>query len=388
MKTALFFILLTLCSFLSPRLTLAQEFIKSENVTVKKNETINQDLFAVGKNIVISGEVNGDAYLAGENILIEGKINGDLISFGKNITILGQVTQNARTFGKKIKMYGTLGRNLSFVGETATISTPAKIDGSITSLSKEAFVDSPIGKGATLAGEKIIINSEINGNVLAAANEDFLLGSDAKINGNLNYYTNLDLKMIQAESASISGEITHNIYVSDREMHFDPSPILSEMYLFFKILGLLSIFIFGALITLIIPRYAKNVTKQIDYHFLKSTFFGLLALILMPVVIILLFIILIGIPFAILLIPIYLAFLFFGSVFSIVFIGEKLMFYLGRKKNSLFVKFTAGFIAFAILSFVPIFGQFICIVATLTGTGAFILEKKRLLGLFRENENL
>lgn len=377
MKKVLFCLLL-ITLFISPREIFAQEFRKAENITLSENETITQDFFAAGRNIIISGNIDGDTYLAGENILIDGTINGDLILVGKTVTIEGDIQGNLRAIGKELKVYGNVQENITWVGESISVSPPATIAGSLTSVAKEVSLNTPLGRGATLAGKNISIDSQINGNLLAAAGEKFFLNENAKIEGDVNYYTGTGLKMTQASTASVSGETTHNIYVTDREMHLETPPFLAGVYLFFKILSLLSLLVSGTLLTFFLPRYSQNVAKQIDAHFLKSLIIGLLILVLTPGVIIFLIITLIGIPIALLLTPLYLALLFFGSIFSILFLGKQISAYLNQEKKSQTFKFLLGLAAFAIFTFVPIFGPILSFAAVTLGIGAFTLEKIRL----------
>ena len=51
-------------------------------VVVEKDEMIDDDYFAYGETVTISGTINGDAYLAGGSVLVDGVVNGDLFVAG------------------------------------------------------------------------------------------------------------------------------------------------------------------------------------------------------------------------------------------------------------------------------------------------------------------
>ena len=63
----------------------AAEFPKGE--TIPANETIDDDVFISGDNVVIDGIVNGILFAGGQTVTLNGKINGDAILIGERIIV-------------------------------------------------------------------------------------------------------------------------------------------------------------------------------------------------------------------------------------------------------------------------------------------------------------
>ena len=376
MRSVLIFSLCALFLFLPFAQVHAQEARSSEHISVSKNETIDNDFFASGKTVNISGTINGDTYLLAENVLIDGAINGDLIVLGQNIRVTGTISGNVRAVGQNILIYGEIGKNITGVAQNLKLLSPSIIMGSLVGLGETVALNVPLGKGATIGANDFTLNSNINGDLLAGIGENLILAPGASVAGDITYYTGIGKKLSKADTASVSGEITHNIYISDKQAQVEPS-LFSGAIFFLHLLWLFSAFLIGLLLVIALPVFMTNTANILKEEFLKSFITGAIFFVATPLVILLLLISFVGIPIAFLMIQLFLLLIFIAGIFSAAFLGNAIFLFL-KKKSSPVLKFIVGFIVYGTLTFIPIFGPVLIILGTFLGIGALMIEKRRI----------
>jgi len=376
-KILFLFSIFFLVTLFVPLVVFAQEINQNELVVLKQDQTIDQDYFAAGETVRISGTVDGDAYIVGGNVFVDGTINGDLLTAGGTVMIRGTVTDDVRVAGGTVTISGDVGKNITVTAGNALITENATVGGSVVAGVGTLEIFAPLGRGLTIGAGQATIGSEINGDVLAGVGT-ITLANNAKINGNLTYYAKAQTQLTQAESASVSGIITHNISVHDESMTREKAAgAFAGIGFFLKVLSLLSALILGLLLLQFVPDFTKRTAGQINDRFFLALFVGFMTFLLAPVVILVLFVTLVGIPFAVLLALMIAALLFFAKVFAALFIGQRVLLFLNQK-TSLGWTYFIGLVLYGFITAIPIFGWIISILALFTGTGALLIEKKEL----------
>ena len=65
-----------------PATALAAEVRSGDTVTIGPNETVTDDLYVFGNNVVVQGTVNGDVIAAGSSVTIAGHVTGSVMAAG------------------------------------------------------------------------------------------------------------------------------------------------------------------------------------------------------------------------------------------------------------------------------------------------------------------
>lgn len=377
MKKVIFYSLAILISLtlLASQVLAGKDKSAQKIVVLPKDEVINEDYFAFGDTVTISGTVNGDVYAAGGRVLVEGIINGDLLAAGGDINVRGTVSNDVRVVGGQITISGEVGGNLTSVGGGAVnINDSAKISGSLVAGSGALSLFSPIGKGATLGVGDAIIGSTINGNVKAGVGQ-LTLSPNSQINGNLTYWS--DVKAQIQEGAQIEGETIHNLPpLETKKEGLDIAGKLKGINLALKLISLVSAFIIGLLLIKLFPRHTQNTADSIVTRPLPNLGMGLLAIILTPILFIILAITIVGIPIAIILLITLFVTIYFSKIYVALAFGQKALNSLGQKAKSVWA-LLLGLIIYGVITLIPVIGQIIIILTVLAGTGAILIEKKR-----------
>src|SRR5205085_8909779 len=95
---------LALLIALAPTQTFAAEPLQGNDVTVSRNQIINDDLYAFGGTVTIQGRVNGDVVAMGGTVTVNGPASGDLLVAGGTVSVAGRVGRSGRVAGGPVAM--------------------------------------------------------------------------------------------------------------------------------------------------------------------------------------------------------------------------------------------------------------------------------------------
>jgi len=204
----IFFVILPLIALL-PVVANAAITESGEAYTLGSQEVIEENLYAAGATVQLSGRVNADASIAGGNVTITGDVLEDLMVAGGTVLLLGNVGEDLRAAGGNITVIGDVGGEIMAAGGMISIAPDSVITG-------DAFV----------SGGTVIIDGIINGDVEVYAEEVQVIG---KIDGSL---TGKMTKLTIKESAEIGGNLA---YESPHEALIDAGAVVAGAVDFDKI---------------------------------------------------------------------------------------------------------------------------------------------------------
>lgn len=351
-------------------------------VVLSKDTVVDEDYFAFGEKVNISGVVNGDVYTGAASVLIDGTVNGDLIAGGGSVMISGDVTQDIRVAGGNILISGNVGGNVTSAGGTITFSEDSEIEGSVLIGGGSVNLLGPIGKGGLIGVGDLTINNTFGGNVKVYA-ESITLGSSSNVEGNFDYWSENEANVL--DGSITAGQLTKHepeigVDVEQNKQGFN-------FNLGFKIFSIISTFILGLLILRLIPKFTNDIADSSLNNKLKSVLIGLVTIILFPFVFVLLLITVVGIPIAIILLFSLITTLILVKTFVSFALGK----YIGKVANlkvDNWVLLLIGIVVYTIISSFPIVGVLFSIAAYLIGIGAVLLSKKALYKAARDKKLL
>ena len=203
----------------------AAEIRSGDEITVKKEETIADDLYIFGKHVTIDGTVEGDVIAFGEQITINGSVTGDIVAAGQTVVIAGSA-DDARIAGQVLKLTPT-----------------AKLDGDLVAagLSLECEPGSTIGGDVLYGGYQALLAGVIDEDVHAGMGRCRLAG---QIGGEVSLdigggaetppeafgmpppvpMPKVPVGLSIADSAKLEGNVT---YLSPNEAQIDPGALIS-----------------------------------------------------------------------------------------------------------------------------------------------------------------
>lgn len=244
------------------------------------------------------------------------------------------------------------------------------------------------GNVSALAGD-ITIKGSVNGNVVATAGTVKIFG---KVDGNVQalagniYVRNTGIVTGDAtavaghvdkdDSAMIGGSIVEMAEGNHLSDEFWINPILTWGALIWGCLTMLiSWFAVGALLMLFfskqIVRVGMAIKERLAYYF----FVGFGTYILVPVIFILLLITVIGIPVALMLIPLVIVATIFGQLGVVRGIGNAMIERFGWKWNTEMARVMLGSVVLLIGGLIPVIGWLFFFATACMGIGGVVIHR-------------
>jgi len=240
------------------------------------------------------------------------------------------------------------------------------------------FGDVMVPADETLSGDAvaifgdIIVDGKVKGDVVAVM-------GDVKVNGEVTGdVTCVGGNVIRSDTSRVHGKV-NQIGIGEGINHmfksFSPngrgfnfsfnSPRLFPRFSSLRFLGTLALSILSIVL---FPKHISIAAENIDIRLGSKFLIGLVALMLMPIAIILLFITLIGIP----LIPVAILLLsaagFFGYIGISIYLGRKLNEQL-HIKPSIFVEYILGAVLLKLIQYIPFIGGLSSLLVLLLSIG-------------------
>ena len=334
--------------------------------------------FAAGDQVVVEGTINGDAYVAGGMVVIDGTINGQLYVAGGQVDVSGTVTDRILGAGGLIRFAGNTGKSVTAAGGTVIVGKGATIGENFLAAGGNLQVYGTIDRDAKIGAGDVQIAGAINGSLDVAADR-FTLYKGAKVSGNLNVTTKDTAKVTIAEG-TVLGKTTLNIGAAEAKTHILG---MSAGSFWLKIIFFLSLFATALLLAFVFPNQLASIGTTIVSRPGMSALWGLIALILVPIVVLLSFATIVGIPLGIFLLLLYVWFLYLSQLGLGVALAD-MMFRIGGKNGwRLFGAIALGLLIVLVLTFVPYLRMLVYLAGVVVGVGALVIITRDEFGAAR-----
>jgi hypothetical protein len=364
-------------------LILASAFLSAEenafsppkNVLILAAGEVHQgDYFAMGTSVEISGTVNGDVYVLAEQVVIDGVVHGDVLGCVGSIDISGTVSGNCRLVAGQVLISGAIGNNVTALAANFQVLSSAAVGGSLVTAAGNVDLAAGIGTDAVIAASNLRLSSHIR-NDLQAYVGHMRITSKGSVGGNVDYKSSSEAWI--EKGAIIHGTITHH-----------PSFVhglvkgtwIQGLLVGSKVLALLMNFIYtfvvGILLIKVFPKNLKAALSALTETPVKSFSCGAMLLVLLPLVSLLLLMTILGVPFALTLIALNIIGFYTAKVYPILWVSQWLFGKIGFTPGRLPGLF-CGLILYFAVTWIPIFGTLVAIVAMLFGVGCAALAQTR-----------
>lgn len=353
----------------------AAVYISQQNYTLDADEVAEGNIYAGGTSITINGTINGDFIAAGSTLTLNGILQDDVIVAGGNVTVSGTLNDDFRAAAGTIIVTGTIEGDVNVAGGTVTIAENATINGDVTVASGQLIHEGTINGNLGLSAGEVRITGTVNKNVEGRV-ETLEVTSTAIIGGLLQYEGPNQATI--SSDASIGGETVFTQKSSDRFGKYFGTIGLTIAAFFANLVGTL---IVALVLVTLFAAFSQKVTATANDNFWKAFLIGLLVLIVMPVLGVLLFVTLLGIPLAVMVLIIYMMLIMIGTIYAGILAGSYLM-KLFKKEKAMRANWQAALLGVIVLQavmLVPFVGWLIALIFLFAGLGAFSTTLFRLL---------
>lgn len=369
------------------------------------NVPINAATFsATPETILARGDtIKGDFWVGAEDVAIKGNVTGDLITGSREITVSGAVDQDVFAIGQSLDIDGTVGGDIT--GLFSEISVKGRVDGGLRVGARVVFIEGHVVGDVFAAGAEIIIaedavvdgalyvaanslwiNGVVNGKVVADVGKATITGI-IKNDAQLKIRNNFDL----AESAIIKGKLTYKAYqqfdIAQKNVHggieykrIETKTWFTSFRLIKMVWSFLAALIVGLILQAVWRQGFRDSLNIVLTEPIKSTLFGFIFIILVPLVAVGSMILLITIPAAVIVLVLYAVALYIAKIITGGVLGHVLFNATGRNDATPKAKITLGILIITIGINLPFVGGLVSLVAVVIGVGALVQVVVRNIG--------
>lgn len=321
------------------------------------------DLVTAGEEVSVMTEVQGDLIAAGEKVTVNETVHGYVLVTGGNIALKGEVENDLWTAGSEIMLDAEIKDHAWIAGRSVEVTSSGRLGHDTRIAGQEVIIDAPIAGDLYLAAGNAVLGAEIDGSVHAYVGE-IELKPGAVIRGDL-FVTGPNPPVISPE-AQVLGRIVHR---SEGDEEF------SLVAWLLRWLGMfLAVSVLGTAVIMLASDWNRRVATRLSGRPGRSLLFGVMSVIVIPLISILLAVTLIGLPLAVVLVAIFISIVVMTSVFVSYGLGSWLLNRLGIENTKHFTRLVSGTLLLAFFASLPWVGWLVQLVVLLLGMGAVVLE--------------
>jgi hypothetical protein len=338
-----------------------------ESVSVEADQTVEEDFYAAGNSVNISGNIGGDMYVAGGSVTANGTVEQDVTIFGQSAQIHASVKDDVRVVAADVVIGSDVGGDVFVIGGVLKVLSTASIAGNVYFYGGEAEISGPVAGSVMGASEKLLINAPVAGDVDVTSGLSFELGDRASVQGSVRYKSEHDL--IRAQNAVVEGEVTKN----DRRTGDAKNNLGNSLTPFF-------VSLFAALcLYLLFKTELQNFTNITLTGFGRSALVGFAALILTPIAVLLFIVTILGALVGLTGLFVFLATVLAALVLTNIMLGALISRLFGKQFTVNLLSIVAGAVAVQVLWAIPVFGVFALGVLFVTALGGLFYQMYRFV---------
>lgn len=348
-------------------------------------QPVYEDLYVSAGSITINAPVFGDLICTGGTVNINDSISDDIIVAGGIVTFNGYVGDDIRCAGGRLYIQKNIGGDLVIAGGQVTVNRDVIIGGGLMMGGGDIIFNGTVNKSIKagfgslvfngraekdidVRGGDLQMNGIVMGSAIIAANK-ITIGNDASFNNDVRYWN-------KAGTADFRKSIKNGKAI------YDPSLKIKTGRWYYlggmSVMGFLW-YIGMALLMIAIIQYLFNKAMQkagdtVFNKTLKSSGFGLLFFIAVPVAAVIAFITVIGVPVGLLLLFNYIILILLSTVITSLVAAHWINNRFNYKWGFWKLVFAALsiFILLKLIILMPFLGWFIVLLATCMAFGAIL----------------
>jgi hypothetical protein len=333
--------------------------------------SIGTHWLAGGATVEVTEPVAGDAFLVGEYLTVKAPVAGSVFALGAHVDVQGVVAKGLYAVAESISVSGTVHDHARLIGENVDVTSAARLEGPVSIAARSATLAGELPGGAKLAARTVRIDGHVAGDLEVAA-EHIEIGPAAHIDGRLRYRS--DRAPVVATGAEIAGGTERLPGRYERFSwagghHFNG---FGHGVGF----GFGTSLVLGVVMLLLGPAFMTEASTIARRDWAQSLGVGFMVLVGVPFAAVLLAITLIGIPVALLAIMLFVALLMLGYSCGAIAVGDfGLQTFLPKRAASTgarILALVAALIALSLLRHVRLLGELVVFLVFLAGVGALL----------------
>jgi cytoskeletal protein CcmA (bactofilin family) len=343
-----FFLVLSLSAFAAE-----SKYYSGESYVLKQGETVDSDLFVFSNSIRIDGNVTGEVFLMGSSVKVSGEIAGDAFIIGDTVGLSGHFLTDTRVIGNTLDLSGTFDGEVSAAGRHVDIA--ATVAGVVNAAGETVSATGTFADTVRFNARKVLLlpdaRFEKDVNVRA---EEFTKDNSVVITGKLNQVIGKELA--REKEKKKEKEEVRECWVA----------------VLFWLVTLVGIIIVGLIMRALFPGFVGKAAEMVYHHPLNDLGWGVLTIVLVPIVLLILIVTLIGIPLALLVLAAFMLALYLGKLFVAIAAGGFVISRFSAREMPFWVRLVVGALLVYLILAIPFLGWLLALLVYCLGVGAIV----------------
>ena len=336
-----------------------------QDVTVQASETVEESLVASAENIVIDGLIDGDVFALAERVEIRGTIRGNVLAGGREVVVSGKVDGSLHMFCETCTLEGEVRSNLYGAAEHVNVRDEARIGRDAFLFGDDVRMDGRTARDLFAAASSAAIRGAVGRSVTTRTERVSVLET-ASIGGDLDVKTPAHGRVEIASGASIGGETLQAELESPMPDH---QSRFSDPDFYMRVVVLVaSAFLVGMLLHTVVPQLFDG-RLETGADFVRCLGFGFVALVATPLLLVVCFVTVVGIPIGIIGAFVYLTTLFVSVIVTAALVGSAVTRRVPEGTYGFGSALLLGLVILVIAVNLPFVGGLIRLLVGLTGMG-------------------
>lgn len=351
------------------------------------NKTQLDDTYRAGETIKVNASIQGDLIIAGGNLIINDSVNGDLTAAGGQVSLNGYVADDVRLAVGRVTINSEIGDDLVIFGGEVILTENAKIHGNLKCFAGSIEINGTIIGKLDIRGDDVIINATVE-DTSKIIGEEITLGANAKFAKDVQYWN--DNGEIDFKNALVNAKAQFSEDLGEEQAQLSLTKFGTnsfKLWIFYILSSFLVILVLHALF----KNAFSGAVEGLENKLLRSFGFGLIYLIGVPLLILIAFLMIIGIPLGLFATAVFVFSLFFGHLIAALLV----VYYLKTKNQKSWGFWSITFLALSIavilrlLTMIPYVGILLSVIIlsiTYGGLTLKVIESKKQLIKDQENQ--
>ena len=269
----------------------AFQVINEENVYIPPSKTLEGPYCLVRQNVRVDGNVDGDLVVMASSLLVNGKVQGDLIVLCGEARVNGPIQGDIRLAATDASIRNQVQGSVTGLCDTLYLEEGGIVGRDLQFAANNFSLYGQVNRHLSAAGKNIYIDGNINGNMRLARVSSLKLSEKAHIKGDLAYSSPEQASV--ASGAVVEGQQKWQPLAPEKTTAFS-----QYMAVIMSFLGLLLVWL---VIKALFPAVWDGLVGEVVSAPWKTLVRGVLAFFGLPILGLVFFLSVLGIPLALML---------------------------------------------------------------------------------------
>jgi cytoskeletal protein CcmA (bactofilin family) len=335
-----------------------------------------RNVYTAGGEVRPKQPVRGDLVAAGGRVVVERPIGADATLAGGSVDVRAPVSEDLRIAGGAISIESKVGGDLFAAGADISLRPGSTVAGAAELNAANITVQGRIEGALRGRAQKIVVDGEVGGPTHLTA-ERIELGPKARLLGPLTYVSPAEIS--RAEGALVQGPVTREVAPGNASVRARQAPRGGGFSAPGAVLVYIALFAFSSAFVLLMPKFTNGAAVQLRAGPWAALGIGVASLLALPIVMLLLFVTILGIPLGLGLIGAYPVLLLAGFVVGVLCLTRLVRERLRKtaspeQAGARLGHFALGLLLVLLVGLVPVAGALFISLLALAGVGAGVLQ--------------